>query len=316
VSEAESGLSGLFHVYDAAMRLWAETSLVEAARWLDPSLHAVPARDFEKLSSVLVTPVIKADLLLRTGPGRLMHVEYETTPEAGLVERMLDYRIRMMREYPGHRLTQYVVVLGSGTVIGFDDQERYGFTVDVRAVYLRDHEPAEFLNDVLLAPFAVLARGSPAEREQALAAAIRFLRDCDDPRARTQLQVLDGLAGIVLDRSVVERIEKENSMSIEPLVQFYLDTEVGQRLKDLGRDEGRMTGLAEGHLSGLAEGREQARERLLLALLRTRFGDRPEVRPAAVWLSRWDEEAAVNAITTASDPLHLLRMEPPGEPRS
>jgi hypothetical protein len=224
-----------------------------------------------------------------------MHVEYETSPNSDLVRRMYEYRGRIMREYPGFRLTQYVIVLGTGTVRGHDDLDRFGFVLDVRVIYLRQYDPAMFLADPLLAPFAVLARGSRAVREQSLAAALRLLRDSGDPRVRVLLQVLDALAEIRLDRSTIERIRKESGLSIEPLVNFYKDTEVGHRLQDLGREAGR----------------EEARERLVLALLRTRFGDGHQVRAAARRLARWDEAAAVAAMTAASDPASLLTVDPP-----
>ena len=61
-------------------------------------------------------------------------------------------------------------------------------------------------------------------------------------------------------------------------------------------------GRAEGRQEGRAEGLEQGRERLLLALLRARFGDSPPIRAAAQRLAHWGEAAAVEAITATTDP--------------
>jgi hypothetical protein len=299
VTDATGGLDDLFHVYDAAMRLWAESSLPEVAAWLDPALTGVPASMFQKKPTAFAAPVVQADLLVQVGPQKLMHVEYESSPDKDLVRRMYDYRGRIMREYPGFRLTQYVIVLGTGTVEGYDDLERFGFLLDVRVVYLREHDPADFLKDPLLAPFAVLGRGSRKIRAQSLGAAMRLLRDSGDLRVRVLLQVLDALAQIRLDRSTIERVRKESGLSIEPLVRFYKDTEVGLRLQDLGREKGR------------EEGREEGRERSALALLRTRFGDSAQVRAAAQRFSHWDEAAAVEAIVAAPDVDTLLSMDPP-----
>jgi hypothetical protein len=94
----------------------------------------------------------------------------------------------------------------------------------------------------------------------------------------------------------IERIEKENGMNIQPLVDFYRDTEVGHRLQDLGREEGV----------------ELGREGVLLALLRSRFADGPQVRTAAHRLAEWDDEAAaIEAISAASGPGSLLTAEQP-----
>jgi hypothetical protein len=44
-------------------------------------------------------------------------------------------------------------------------------------IYLREHDPAEFLAKPVLAPFAALGHASPMQREEALGAAIRLLRE-------------------------------------------------------------------------------------------------------------------------------------------
>jgi hypothetical protein len=307
VSEAESGLAELHHAYDAAVRLWAEVAPAEVRGWLSPSMAGRLPAVFERRQARLVVPVVEADLILEVGPQRLMQVEFETSPGSDLVQRMLDYRSRIMYRHPGYHLTQYIVVLGSGLVTGFDDLERLGFALQVKVVYLRDCDPQEFLRNPAMAPFAVLARGSRAERERSLGAALRLIRDSGHPQKRVLLQVLDGLAGIRLDRATVERTEKENGMSIEPLVEFYLDTELGQRMVDIGRQQGLGQGLEQGREQGL----EQGRERLLLALMRVRFGDDPELPTVARRLAAWPEEAAITAITAATTPLVLLNAQSP-----
>ena len=88
-------------------------------------------------------------------------------------------------------------------------------------------------------------------------------------------------------------------MNIEPMVDFYRDTEVGHRLQSIGREEGR----------------EEGREAVLLALLQSRFGDRSQVRDVARRLADWDDQAAaVAAIMAASDLSSLLSVEVAGAP--
>ena len=83
-------------------------------------------------------------------------------------------------------------------------------------------------------------------------------------------------------------------MSIEPMVDFYRDTEVGHRLQELGRERGM----------------EEGREAVLLALLRTRFGARRQVGEVARRLADWDDQgAAVTAVMGASDLPSLLSAE-------
>ena len=147
MSEAESGLAELHHAYDAAVRLWAEVAPAEVRGWLSPSMAGRLPAVFERRQARLVVPVAEADLIMEVGPQRLMQVEFETSPGSDLVQRMLDYRSRIMYRHPGYHLTQYIVVLGSGLVTGFDDLEQLGFALQVKVVYLRDCDPQEFLGN-------------------------------------------------------------------------------------------------------------------------------------------------------------------------
>lgn len=297
----------IFHLYDAAARLWGQCNLADAAAWFNPAVAGLSPGDFVSQDTSLSAPVVHADLLFTAGASRLMHVEYETSPKEDLIRRMLEYRSRIMRQHPDSRLTQYVLVLGDGRVPGYEEQKALGFTLDLQVIYLRLCDPAEFLANPALAPFAVLARGDRQQRENALGAAIRLLRNSGHPQSQTQLQITEALARIRLDPETIERVKKENGMSIEPLVDFYRETEVGHRLEELGRQQGLEQGLEQ----GLAQGREEGREQLLLALLRSRFGDTPDLRAAAHRLAGWDREAAVTAVTTVSVPSTLLNAEPP-----
>jgi hypothetical protein len=84
-------------------------------------------------------------------------------------------------------------------------------------------------------------------------------------------------------------------MSIEPIVEFYRDTEVGHRLQDLGREQGL----------------EQGREGMLLAMVRARFGNHSDVPAIVQRLAGWNDQAAAAAITAAASPAELLRAQPP-----
>lgn len=284
----EEGHPRIHQLYDAAMRWWAESHLAAVAGWLDPSVAGLPAGAFVPQPTSFTVPVIHADLLLTAGPGRLMHVEYETRPDAGLVGRMYDYRGRIMRQHPGMRLGQFVIVLGEGHVRGHDDLATTGFALDLQVIHLREHAPADFLADPVLAPFAALARGSRREREASLGAAIRLLRDSGHPHTAELVKVTEALARIRLNEATISRIRRENAMDLKPLLDWFRDDDWAVHFRE--------------------EGREEGRERLLLAMLRARFGDSPDARAAASHLAGWDEESAVGAIAGAADPASLLRL--------
>jgi hypothetical protein len=243
-----------------------------------------------------------------------MHVEYETSPGPDLARRMLEYRARIMKHYPDAQFTQYVIVLGNGVVKGHDDLEQFGFALDLRVIYLREHDPAEFLGSPELAPLAVLARGSRAVRERSLAAAFRLLKNSSHPRVIDLRLSVELLAGIRLDRPTIDRIARECGMDISdirPMVEYFRDTEWSQELLRESEEKVRQQALEVGLEQGQQQGLERGRERMLVALLRTRFGDDAHIQEAAHHLASWHEGDAIAAISEAADPQSLLTARSP-----
>lgn len=142
-----------------------------------------------------------------------------------------------------------------------------------------------------MAPLAVLTRGRRERRERSFAAALRLIRDGGHPGAGELLQTAETLALIRLDRFTIDRIRKENGMSIQPLVDHYRDTEVGLHLRRLGREEEKTA--------------------MLLAMVQSRFGRQPDASAIARRLTGWTEREAVDAILAASSIESLLTAEPP-----
>lgn len=277
--------------YDAAMRRWAEHNLPTLAGWLDPTVAGLAPTAYARQATAFTVPTIYADLLISAGKNRLMHVEYETSPRKDLATRMYNYRGRIMSLHPKAHLTQHVLVLGAGWVRGHDDL-RNGFILDVRVTYLREQDPADFLSDPVLAPLAVLARGTRKQRERYFAAALRLIRDSAHPWASELIQTAETLAHIRLDPNTIGRIRKENGMSIKPLVEHYRNTEVGHHLQRIGREE--------------------EKQEVLLALLHRRFGNQPEASSAILQhLAGWTVTDAMDAILDAPNIETLLTAKPP-----
>jgi hypothetical protein len=157
-------------------------------------------------------------------------------------------------------------------------------------------------------------------REKALGAAIRLLSGCGHPLAWDWLLVAQSLAEIHLERSTIRRIRREHVMDVHPYVERFRDEDWAQELVRESREQalaqGQAQGQAQGWEQGQALGRVQGGERVLLALIRTRFGDGPDAQAAARMLSGWDDvEAAVAAINSATDPASLLRQTVRPTPR-
>ena len=105
-------------------------------------------------------------------------------------------------------------------------------------------------------------------------------------------------------------------MAVHPYVERFHEDAWAQELIREGREQGCEQGREQGWVQGQAEGVIQGGERVLLAMIRTRFGKTSEDATVARALSGWsDAEAAVAAINAASDPASLLTQRPPDAPR-
>ena len=231
------------------------------------------------------------DLLVRVGPGRLMHLEYARRAERDLVPRMLVYRGLIMQMFPKDLVEQHVLVLGEGEVAGYRDYARNDFALNLRVHYLRSADPERFLGTVNFAPLAILRRGDPTEVEKVATQVVEAVRARGGDRTEELLKFVSVLAVIASDPDVVEKIIEETEMTVQEVADFYRDTRFGLRLR--------------------SEGREEAREELLTALLIERFGEHPELPDLVQRFVHWPDAAAVHAISAATDLAELQRATPP-----
>jgi hypothetical protein len=280
-------------IFDRAMRRVAEGDLAAFCDWLQVDLDG-PA---QILSGSFPAATLHADLLVRAGPARLMHVEYIRSPAPDMAVRMIGYRAQIMRYHPNMRVSQHAIVLGEGRVRSCDDPEN-GFQLGLRTIYLRECDPALFLGVPGLAPLAVLAQGSREIRAQSLASAVNVIQSAPGPQQGQLLEAAAVLATIRLDGPTIDQIRRESGMSVESIADFYSETEVGREL--LNR--------------GLEQGLERSSQ-LLTALLGEKFGEQPELAAVAERLVHWpDPAAAVHAITRAESLAELLIQAPPAAP--
>ena len=177
VGEGDEGMEGAVGideprpgpVYDTVVRGLFEGDLAGGCRLLGIPVVGEPVA----LSGEFPMRKRAVDLVARVGPRRLLHVEYVTAVSWRLVPKMLLYRGLIMSRHKFHHVTQYVVVLGRGTVRGHDDYAVNEFRLNLHPFYLRDADPEQFLNDAHFAPLAILRRAGPAERDELATRVIR-----------------------------------------------------------------------------------------------------------------------------------------------
>jgi hypothetical protein len=277
-------------VYDRVMRHLVEADIEKFCQLVGVTVEGAPAPAAGSFPAQTLT----TDLLAWVGPTHLLHAEYIRRPEPDTALKILAYRAAIMRRFPDARLTQLAIVLGQGFLQSADDPHG-DFRLGLRTLYLRDMDPAPFLADAGFAPLAVLARGSDAQRRDWLAGALALALRQPPERRSELIEATMILAPITLDRSTIEQVWKEMDVdiTISEVVDFYRDGTYGQELLKEGRQEGR----------------QEARLSMVSALLRAKFGDRPEVPKLAIRLaaSEHSDEMIVLAVGSAVD---LTAVEP------
>jgi predicted transposase YdaD len=310
------GRNGPGPIYDSVMRELIEADLSAACRFL-----GIPITTASEVPTVLPGSIPHAgrtghaDLLMRVGPDRLSHLEYQLKASSHLVLRMRKYCGEIMQKYPGDELAQHILILKNGQIAEPAEEWLQLFWKAVTVLYLRDVDPAVFLKEVSLAPLASLGRGGAAERAEAFRSALLLIGEQEDKtRVKSLLEHAVVLAKINLKPGVVERIVKEVfvSQAIEDMAgEVFRRAGWGESLRQEGLREGRQEGRQEGREDGLRSGRAQSLE----LVLRERFGDPPGILAVVQRLAGWsDPAAAMHAAFIATDLEALGRMMEVAEP--
>lgn len=176
--------------YDATLRWLVANDPGAICRLLGEGTSEPP----ELLSESLPVNAVFVDALLRVGTDRLMHTEFVRRVEPDLAARMLEYRARIMRRYPGLTLVQHVLLLADGVLASRFGDSEHGFRLHV--TYLREVLVEAVLAQPSLAPLAVLA-AAPDEvaRVRHFQESLRVIRRTEPHRARAE--ELAGAAGVL-----------------------------------------------------------------------------------------------------------------------
>ena len=293
-------------VYDAAMHGVLAGDPGAACRLLGIAV-TTPSGVPDVLSTAFPYPVgaLYADLVMRVGPGRLVHVEFERQLSAEeMVARMMGYRGVIQRRHRREVLDQYLIVFGGGRVSEFIDPVLTWFWRRLGVIFLRDLDPERFLGSPSLAPLAVLTRGGTRARARALGRALVVIHDQGGERAVELRTFAVTLAGLTVDRLTIDRVVKEAGMTPEEYVAELLwegsfGDEYRQQIRDEVAREVRQEAVTEG------------REHFVTALMRDRFGPDPQIPAVARrLLARLEDAPVAHAVVTAADLAALADLVP------
>ena len=246
--------------YDNICKFLAEQYPLPFAQWL---LGTTP-ETVQLLKTELSQEPIRADsLTLLQTTSQILHLEFQSLPKSkpSLPFRMLDYSVRLKREYQ-LSVIQFVVFLKeTATADVFVESYEDETTIHrYNTIRMWEQEPALFLENLALLPFAVLTR-TDEPQELLREVADRVVRIEDNQQRANLASCVEILAGLRFDRNLIHQLLREETMQESVIYQDILQK-----------------GLERGMQQGLQQGLQQGEAAIVLRLLRRRFGDlAPEV---------------------------------------
>lgn len=225
-------------------------------------------------------------ILLPADPGRsgapILHLEFQTRPDALMAERMLEYWIQLHRRF--RRPIQQVVLHLKPTASPLARVEqltigrtRHHFT----SLRLWEQDPAPLLANPALLPLAVLARPPSKTPEQLLSQVRQRLQTIADPNQRRRTTSgCQLLAGLSFSQDVIQRLLAMSILEDSSVYQYIVHK-----------------GLEQGLERGLEQGRQQEAGTLVLRLLERRCGPlQPDQRATISALPLERLEALVDVV--------------------
>ncbi len=184
-----------------------------------------------------VQPIRADSLILHQSEDSVLHIEFQTDPDQEIPFRMADYRLRGYRRFGEKDMRQVVIYLRktNSPLVHQTEFILPQMTHRFEVIRLWEQPTELFLNAPGLLPFAALTRTENAE--EVLNEVAQLIERIDNRQQQANLVAASSvLAGLVLDRELINRILRRDIMRESPIYQDILAE---------GRQEGRQEAIAE-----------------------------------------------------------------------
>jgi predicted transposase YdaD len=215
-----------------------------------------------------------ADLLGETADGRLVHLELQSTNQAHMAVRMLEYSLAIRRKF--RRFPEQVVLyVGNAPMRMRGRLSGPGLSYECRFADIREVDAEPLLASGCLEDNVIADLARIGDQREAVRRILTRIGERDSQERETALSELLVLAGLRKLGTVLETEIRQM-----PILDDIMDHEVIGRERRRGMAIGREVGREEGREVGREEGREVGREEgqreLLFRLVDKRFGPLPE----------------------------------------
>ncbi len=268
-------------MFDNVCKFLAENYASDFAEWIFGEPKGLTVLSPTELS---LQPIRADALILLQSEDVVLHLEFQTVPDAEIPFRMADYRLRVYRRYPNKHMRQVVVYLKE---TGSELVHQNSFTISgmrhiFEVIQLWEQQTEDLLQFPGLLPLAVL--GQSDNPTQTLREVSSVIDRIEDRRQKSNIAAATSiLAGLVLEKDVVRGVLREEIMRESVIYQDI-------------KAEGKAEGIKEGEVS------------LVLRLLKKRIGEiRPEDESRITGLSVEQLEALGEALLdfSSSDDLRM-----------
>ncbi|MGF1675742.1 MAG: Rpn family recombination-promoting nuclease/putative transposase [Rivularia sp. (in: cyanobacteria)] len=219
--------------YDNICKLIAEKYPLEFARWLLP----VEPRQIKVLKTELSIEPIRADsLIFLQTENRILHIEFQTitTSTPSIPFRMLDYSVRLIRQY-GIPVVQVVIFLQeTNDEIAFTEEYVNETTTHrYRAIRMWEQDSMMFINNLALLPLAPLTKTtSPQTLWEQVKESIAKISDRETKK--NTAAYVEILAGLKFEKDLIRKFLSEDIMQDSVIYQ-----DIFQKGEKQGEKKGR-----------------------------------------------------------------------------
>jgi predicted transposase/invertase (TIGR01784 family) len=237
-------------MYDNTCKYLAENFPEDLSSWLLGVRVSLVQMQPTELS---VEPIRADSMILLTNHNLILHVEFQTVPDREMGFRMLDYRVRGHRKFPGRQMRQIVIYLTPTTsdLVSLTTFELESTRHEFEVIRLWEQPSSIFLESVGLYPFASLAQTD--QPELVLREVAARIEKIPESKLQADISAMSYiLAGLVLDQDLVGRIIRRDIMRESVTYQEI---------------------LAEGEVKGKTQGRIEEAKSLTIRLLTRKLGN-------------------------------------------
>jgi predicted transposase/invertase (TIGR01784 family) len=217
--------------YDNTCKYLAESSPASFVRWL---LNMEPER-VEVLKTELSSEPLRADsLVLLQVSAQILHLEFQTLPYSNppVPVRMLEYKSRLLKEYPGYPLVQFVIFLKStNSELVYENEYRDSSTVHrYRVIRLWEEDPAPLLEASELLPLAALAKSDdPNTLLRQVSQRVAMMEDVG--LRQNIIASASILAGLRFEETFIRSVLREDLMKESVIYQSILREGIEQGIE-------------------------------------------------------------------------------------